>query len=141
MPSVTLFSSTAFSEEDIILIIINNDKSKSKLKKALIDPKTKTVSNLIFPLLVLSTRSLIVTRRNPTIDTVSLDSDNDKDGSRPVELFAADPGTSPVTLANWYSRPSTFPSTVSFTFSSFVIKLVRRQCNTVSSRRLIVRSP
>lgn len=117
LPSATLCSSSAFSEEDIILTI-NNNKSKSKLKKVLIDPKTNIVSNFDLPFISCIESSLGCHSKEPyNRHTVSLDSDNDGDGSRPVKVFAADPGTSPVTLANWYSRPSTFRSTVFHVFS------------------------
>lgn len=98
--------------------IINNDKSKSKLKKVLIDPKTNIVSNFDLPHISCIDSSLGCHLKEPyNRRTVSLDSDNDKDGARPVKVFAADPGTSPVTLVNWYSRPSTFRSSVFHVFS------------------------
>lgn len=117
LPSATLCSSSAFSDEDIILTI-NKDKSKSKLKKVLIDPKTNIVSRFDLPLISSIDSLLSCHSKEPyNRHTVSLDSGNDKDGSRPVKVFAADPGTSPVTLANWYSRLSTFRSSVFHVFS------------------------
>lgn len=117
LSSATLCSSSVFFEEDIILII-NIDKSKSKLKNVLIDPKTYIVSNFNLPLISCIDSSLGCHSQEPyNRHPASLDSDNDKDGSRTVEVFAADPGTPPVTLANWYSRPSTFRSSVFHVFS------------------------